>query len=117
MAYNQTFHITSDEYLSWYNIYRLMAKNLGVELKAVYIPSIVMADYNKKIGETLLGDKMHSMIFDNSKIKSVVPNFNCSVSFEEGVKEIISFYKSHPEFQKVDKEFDAIFDQMIADYV
>lgn len=117
MAYNQTFHITSDEYLSWYNIYRLMAKNLGVELKAVYIPSIVMADYNKKIGETLLGDKMHSMIFDNSKIKSVVPNFNCSVSFEEGVKEIISFYKSHPEFQKVDKELDAIFDQMIADYV
>lgn len=116
-AYNETFHITSDEYVSWYNIYRLMAKNLGVELKAMFIPSTVIGKYLPEFGEHLLGDKAHSMIFDNNKIKQVVADFNCTIPFEEGIKEIVNFYQSHPEWQNIDKELDAMYDKMIAEYV
>lgn len=115
-AYNEGFHITSDEWVSWFNIYRLMAKSLGVELKPVFIPSTVIARYRKELGEYLLGDKMHSMIFDNSKIKSLVPDFNCSIPYEKGVQEIAEFYQTHPEWQVVDKDLDASYDRMIEEY-
>ena len=114
-AINEAFHITNNELLSWNDIYRIMANEMGVEAKIVAIPSKFIAKYDKNIGDSLLGDKMYSMIFDNSKIKKLVPEFNPKISFYDGVKEMVTWYNK-PENQIVDEHFNSITEQMISDY-
>ena len=111
----EAFHITSDELTSWNRIYEIMAGHLNLEPKFVHVPSVKIAEYNKEIGENLLGDKAYSMVFDNSKIKKLVPEFSADISFEEGSKEIIEWYKN-PENQIVDEDLNKIFDKIIKKY-
>jgi len=115
-AIGDVFHITSDEWLSWDQIYQEVARAAGVEAKLVHIPSEVIARYDKNWGDGLLGDKMHSMIFDNSKIRRVVPDFKPKIPFSEGARQIVAWYLADPERQVVDAAFDARADQMIAEY-
>lgn len=113
-AMNDVFHITSDEWITWDRIYKIVGNAFGVEPKLVHIPSEIIARYLPEIGDGLLGDKMHSMIFDNAKIKAVVPEFGCKIPFEEGVKDVAAWYKSESAIKTVDIEVDKAFDQMIA---
>jgi nucleoside-diphosphate-sugar epimerase len=110
----EAFHITSDELLTWNQIYKMMADELGVQLNAVHIPSDFIAKYAPEHGAGLLGDKAHSVIFDNSKIKKLVPEFQCKIPFSEGVKEIITWYKNNPDWQVVNQEIDKKIDEIIA---
>lgn len=109
----EAFHITSDELLNWNQIYKMMADELEVPLRAIHIPSDFIAKYNPEHGAGLLGDKSHSVIFDNSKIKKLVPEFKCKIPFSEGVKEIISWYKNNPEWQVVDENINVSIDRII----
>lgn len=110
------FHITSDEWLTWNQINQLFAKELGVDISIVHVPSDVIAKYDTQIGDSLLGDKAHSMIFDNSKIKNIVPNFNCTIPFNQGVKEIVDWYMFDTTRQIIDSRIDNLFDTVIKDY-
>lgn len=113
-AMDEIFHITSDEWITWDRIFKLVGRAFGVEPKLVHIPSEIIASYLPELGAGLLGDKMHSMIFDNSKIKSVVPEFNCKISFKEGVKDVANWYLSGRANTNVDDHLNKIFDEMIA---
>jgi len=115
-AINNDFHLTSDEWLTWNQIYTLFAKELNVNPQLIHIPSEIIAKYVQEIGDGLLGDKAHSMIFDNSKIKSLVPEFEAKIPFSEGVKEIVSWHKNHPDSKEIDVELDRIMDRIIEDY-
>ena len=115
-AINNDFHITSDEWLTWNQIYKLFAKELNVDANLFYVPSNIIAKYDKDLGDGLLGDKMHSMIFDNSKIKSLVPEFNAKIQFGEGVKEIVSWYENFTMPERFDLELDRKMDNIINDY-
>jgi nucleoside-diphosphate-sugar epimerase len=114
-AIGDVFHITSDEWLSWNQIYQEIARAAGVEAKLVHIPSEVIARYDKGWGDGLLGDKSHSMIFDNSKIRRVVPDFNPKIPFSEGARQIVNWYLTDPKRQVVDDAFNALNDRMIAE--
>jgi len=115
-AIGEAFHITSDELLTWNQIYQMMADELGVKLNAVHIPSDFIAKYNPEHGAGLLGDKSHSVIFDNSKIKKMVPEFNCKIPFSVGVKEIVSWYKNNKEWQVVNEAINKNIDGIINAY-
>ena len=115
-AIGDTFHITSDEWLSWNQIYNYIARAAGVEAKLVHVPSEVIARYDSEWGDGLLGDKAHSMIFDNTKIRRLVPEFNPKISFAEGARQIVAWYQADPVRQVVDAEFDALNDLIIKDY-
>lgn len=112
-AFNTDFHITSDEWLTWDQIYRITGRAFGVEAKLVHVPSEIIACFLPEIADGLLGDKMHSMIFDNTKIKAVVPEFQCRISFEQGVNDIANWYKSGLADLTVDWEQDKITDRII----
>jgi nucleoside-diphosphate-sugar epimerase len=114
-AIGEIFHITSDEVLTWNSICATVAKAAGGELIPVHVASETLARYDKDWGDSLLGDKAHSVIFDNSKIRRLVPEFNPRISFEQGASEITAWYASHPEFQVVDAGFDGLLDRVIAD--
>lgn len=112
-AIGEIFHITSDEWLTWNQIANIIAEELGVKAKIVGVPSDVIARFDKEMGASLLGDKTHCMLFDNSKIKKLVPEFNCKISFTQGAKEIVSWYKENSEFQIIDKRIDQLFDDIL----
>lgn len=107
------FHITSDELLTWNQIYQMMANALGGTFKPVYIPSTTIAKADKEWGDSLLGDKTHSMIFDNTKIKTLVPEFECRIPFQVGAKQIADWYLSDSSLQVVDPKLDELIDYLI----
>lgn len=115
-AINEAFHITSNELLTWETIFRILAKELGVEPKLVYVPSKVIAEYDKRIGDSLLGDKTHSMIFNNSKIKAFVPEFQAEILFKEGAKEIVSWFEEDGKRQIIDEHINELMDKIIKNY-
>ena len=115
-AINEAYHITSDEWLSWDSIFRHMGSAMGIEPNLVHIPSDIIARYDQVFAEGLLGDKSHSMIFDNSKIKALVPDFAAEIPFEQGAKEIVAWYEADSARQKIDPYLNGLFDKMIQDY-
>jgi nucleoside-diphosphate-sugar epimerase len=115
-AIGEAFHITSDEWLSWNQIFARMGQALGVEPRLVHVPSELIAAYDAEIGAGLLGDKSNSMIFDNGKIKRLVPDFTCTIPFSRGVHEIVEWYSADPARQKVDQRMNALIDEIIAAY-
>ena len=106
-------HITSDEWLSWNQIFDLVARAAGTTAKIVHVPSDLIAAYDPNWGAGLLGDKTHSMIFDNSKIKRLVPEFNCAIPFARGAEEILAWYNADPARRKVDETFNLLCDRII----
>lgn len=116
-AIGENFHITGDEWLPWNQIFQLVADAAGVpEPKLVHIPSELITAYDPEWGAGLLGDKMHSMIFDNSKVKRVVSDYVARIPFSQGVREIIAWYDAEPERRVVNKDIDALMDKIIHNY-
>ncbi len=107
-------HITSDELLSWTQITHLLADAAGVEPRIVHVTSEAIAAADPDMGDGHLGDRSHSMIFDNAKVKSLVPAFQPIITFAEGAREIIDWYDAHPEKRVVDARLDALFDRLAA---
>ena len=94
------FHITSDEVLSWDQIYRLIAAAAGARGRSiVHVPSDAIAAVDPEWGAGLLGDKTHSVIFDNTKIRAVVPDYVCTVPFDAGAREIVAWHDADPARQ------------------
>ncbi len=112
-AVGDVFHITSDELLTWNQIYETVAKAAGVEAQLVHVPSDLIAAFDANLGAGLLGDKAHSMIFDNTKIKRLVPDFVSTTPFARGAEEILAWYDANPERQVVNQEMDTLMDRII----
>jgi nucleoside-diphosphate-sugar epimerase len=112
-AIGEAYHITSDEVLTWNQICGIFADALGVEANIVHIPSDFIHQFDKEWGEGLLGDKAHCMIFDNTKIKQINPEFQAKIPFREGAKEILFWYDEDPERRIVDSLLDSKMDEII----
>jgi nucleoside-diphosphate-sugar epimerase len=115
-AIGEAVHITSDEALTWNRIYQLVGRAAGVEPKLVHVPSELIAAYDAEWGVSLLGDKAHTMIFDNSKLKHLVPDFRARIPFEQGAREIVAWFDAHSANRPVDTELDRRIDRILAAY-
>jgi nucleoside-diphosphate-sugar epimerase len=113
-ALGEAVQITSDETLTWNQIYRCIARALNVPFNAVHVSSELLAatgPYDFTGG--LLGDKAVSVVFDNAKLKRLVPEFTATKRFDQGVKETVDYVLAHPELQFPDEEFDQWCDRLI----
>jgi nucleoside-diphosphate-sugar epimerase len=115
-AIGESFHLTSDEVLTWNQITEMIARAVGVEPRLVHIPSDVVAALDPQIGRELLGDKAHSLVFDNTKIKQFVPGFAATVPFAAGVARSVEWLEARPERQTVDGARDAAVDRILDAY-
>lgn len=116
-AIGQAFHITSDESVTWDQIYSIIADALGVRLNARHISS----EFLHAIGPydfegTLTGDKANTVVFDNSKLKRAVPGFTATVRADQGIRNTVGYVLAHPECQREDPDFDSWCDRVIAAY-
>jgi nucleoside-diphosphate-sugar epimerase len=112
-AIGEAFHITADFYYSWDQIALELGRALGVKAEIIHVPSDTIAAYDPDLGAGLLGDKTHCMIFDNSKVKALVPDFECRISFPQGADEIVAWFEAEPSRQTIDPKFDALTDRLI----
>ncbi|MDE7133286.1 MAG: SDR family oxidoreductase [Lachnospiraceae bacterium] len=116
-AIGEAVQITSDETLTWNQIYRAIADALGVELRACYVSSAFLATSAPESWDlrgALLGDKSNSVVFDNTKLKRLVPDYTATVRFDQGVRMTVDYVLNHPECQREDLEFDRWCDRVIA---
>jgi nucleoside-diphosphate-sugar epimerase len=112
----EAFHITSEDFLTWDQIAHALAAALGVSANIVHVPSDAIAAADPGWGASLLGDKSHSMVFDNSKLRSVVPGWRATIPFEQGAREIVDWYLGDPSRQVADEKLDAIMDKLAAGF-
>lgn len=115
-AIGEAVHITSDESVTWNAAYDTIGRILGKEVKKVHIASEFLASCEPRFEGELLGDKANSVVFDNTKIKRLVPGFIAAVRFDQGVKRTIEYVLAHEECRIADPEFDTWCDKVIHAY-
>jgi nucleoside-diphosphate-sugar epimerase len=115
-ALGEAYHITSDEVMSWNQIYKVVAEAAGCEMNAVRIPSDFIIRVVPEHKGRLWGDKSESAIFDNSKIKSLVPNFKATIPFREGIRQTLDWFEADPSRQLIRPETTAMMDRIIGAY-
>ena len=114
-AVGEIVQITSDEALTWNDIFKATANALGVEFKPYYVSTKFMeaCAYADGMMDGLWGDKSHSVVFDNSKLKRLTPGYQATMTFSEGVRRTVAYMLAHPETQQENPEFDAWCDRVI----
>lgn len=115
-AIGHAFHITSDEVLTWDQIYRTIADAVGVEPQIVYISSHFIAGVEPEMYGSLLGDKSWSAVFDNTKIKRFVPTFKAEIPFREGIRRTVQGFAQNESRRRVDESVNARMDRILSAY-
>jgi len=116
-AIGEAFQIMSDEQLTWTQVYECVGKALHVTVKPYYVASeflAAVAPAEWDFEGNLIGDKSVTVCFDCSKLKRVVPGFQATTRFDEGVRRCVEHILAHPELQVDDPEFDVWCDKVIA---
>lgn len=113
-ALGEAYHITNEFPYSWNQIYTELGRAAGVEPDLVHVASQTIAAVHPAWGPPLLGDKAHSMIFDNSKVSALVPEFAPTIEFSEGARQIVEWYDADPDRRQVDAELDKVIDRLCA---
>jgi nucleoside-diphosphate-sugar epimerase len=113
-AIGEAVQITSDETLTWNQIYGIIASVLNRPLNAVHVSSDFLdaaGPYSFMGG--LVGDKANSVVFDNTKLKRLVSGFTARVRFDQGIRDTLDYVLNHAECQKEDPDFDRWCDRII----
>jgi nucleoside-diphosphate-sugar epimerase len=115
-AIGHAFHITTDEVLTWDQLYRTVAEAVGVEAHIVHIPSDFLVACIPGMEGTLIGDKSVSVVFDNTKIKRFVPDYVATTSFAQGIRRSLAWFDADPKRKLIDENENAIWDKLISGY-
>jgi nucleoside-diphosphate-sugar epimerase len=113
-ALGSAVHLTGDEVLTWDAIAHALAAALGVVPDLVHVASETIARVLPDLGPGLLGDKAHSVVFDNTRVKRLVPGWEAVIPFADGAREIVEWHLADPRRQTVRPELDAGFDALVA---
>ncbi len=116
-AIGHAFHITSDEVLTWDQIYQTIAEALGVEANIVHISSDFIAQKAPHLAGSLLGDKSWSVVFDNRKIKTFVPGFQAVIPFRDGIRRTAAWFDADKKRRRVDAAVNREMDQILKAYL
>lgn len=113
-AIGEAVHITSDEALPWNQIYACIADALGVRPNLLHVTSEALIARKPELSGPLLGDKAHSVVFDNSKLKRLVPGWRATIRFDQGSRRSVDYLRANPELQRPGPEWDAFIDSLSA---
>jgi nucleoside-diphosphate-sugar epimerase len=112
-AIGHSFHITSDEILTWNQIYEIIGEALGVAPNIVHIPTDFISQFGEDLKGPLMGDRAWSVIFDNTKIKRFVPGFQATIYFAAGIRQTIAWFQEEESRREVDTQSEATIDRIV----
>ena len=112
-AFGEDFHVTSDEAITWTQIHEIIARAAGAAPRLAYVPAKVIAEVDPDWGASLLGDKTHSKVFDNSKIKRLAKGYKAAIPFAKGAAEQIAWHDADAARRAVDAELNATMDRVL----
>src|SRR5580658_3337473 len=115
-ALGHAFHITSDEVLTWDQLFRIVGSAVGIEPRLVHIPSDFVAACLPEKQGTLIGDKSVSVVFDNTKIKRFVPSYQATTTFAQGIRQSLAWFDADPSRKQIDHMANATLDKLISTY-
>jgi nucleoside-diphosphate-sugar epimerase len=115
-TFGEAFHITSDDALTWNQIATILGDAAGMTPDIVHVPSDAIASADPEWGAALLGDSAHSMIFDNSKLRTVVPEYVATIKFEQAARDIVRWHDENPSRQRVNAALDAVMDTLATQF-
>jgi nucleoside-diphosphate-sugar epimerase len=115
-AIGQDFHITSEESLTWNQIYELVGRAAGAEPMILHVPSDAIVASDPEQEGNLWGDKSYSTVFDNDKLRSLVPGFKATVPFSAGIQETIAWFDADPRRQEIDHAANERWDRLVRVY-
>ena len=107
------YTITGESAPTWDQVYTWLGRAAGVEPQLVHVASETIAKELPDSGPGLVGDKAHSMLFDTTKLRRIVPEFRTTIPYAEGARREVAWYDAHPEAQKVNEDLDAAFDRLV----
>jgi nucleoside-diphosphate-sugar epimerase len=107
------YTITGESAPTWDQVYTWLGRAAGVEPQLVHVASEAIAKELPDSGPGLVGDKAHSMLFDTTKLRRIVPEFRTTIPYAEGARREVAWYDAHPEAQKVNEDLDAAFDRLV----
>jgi nucleoside-diphosphate-sugar epimerase len=110
----EAYTITGDDVLTWDQIYTLLGMAAGAEPRLVHVASERINAADPEWGEGLLGDKAYSMVFDNTKLRTIVPDYVATIPFEQGAREIVAWHDEDPARRTVDERLNATVDRLLA---
>ena len=113
-AIGNAYTITSDSAPTWNQVYEWLARAAGARARLVHVASETIAKAVPELGPGLVGDKAHSMVFDTSKLRALVPEFTTTIPYSVGAERAIAWFDAHQEAQVVDRELDIRFDELIS---
>jgi len=109
----EAVHITSDDVLAWNQIALILGAAAGAEPDIVHVTSDAIAAADPDWGAALLGDSAHSMVFDTTKLRCLVPDYAPRVTLETAARQIVAWHDDDPSRQQVDGDLDALMDQLV----
>jgi nucleoside-diphosphate-sugar epimerase len=115
-AVGEAFHITSDDAPTWEEIHRILGRAAGARPQLVHVPSELIAAFDPEWGASLLGDKTHSKVFDNSKIRRLVPDYCAAIPYARAAEEQIAWYDADERRRVVDDATNATIDRILEHY-
>jgi nucleoside-diphosphate-sugar epimerase len=115
-ALGHAFHITTDEVLTWNQIYETIGDALGVEAHIVHISSEFIASVVPHFTGSLIGDKAWSVVFDNSKIKMFVPDYQAVIPFREGIRRTLAWFDADEKRKRIDENVNQEMERILAAY-
>jgi nucleoside-diphosphate-sugar epimerase len=112
-AEGNAYTITGDSAPTWDQVYTWLGRAAGAEPTLVHVASETIAKELPDHGPGLVGDKAHSMVFDTTKLRRLVPEFATTIPYAEGARRVLAWYDAHPEAQETDEALDAAFDRLV----
>ena len=97
-------------------IYKILADSLGREAKIVHIASDFICKIEPSFTGTLLADKAESVIFDNTKIKTFVPEFKAIIPFATGIKRTLNWLDENPKRKIINADKNAKIERVLKAY-
>ncbi|MCF7915583.1 MAG: SDR family oxidoreductase [Spirochaetaceae bacterium] len=115
-AVGEAFHITSDEALTWDQVHHILGMKLGRPVQIVHMPADYICERYPEFTGPLKGDKIHTALFDNSKIKRLVPAFRCTTPFHLGIEASLQRLKKNPEENIINEDLNSKLDDLLKRY-
>ncbi|GAB3598926.1 hypothetical protein GCM10027408_16960 [Microbacterium tumbae] len=113
LAYGDTFQITSDFVYTWNEIYAILGRAAGAEPRIRYATSAAIEQAAPERAGQLRGDMAHSVVFDNTKIRRLVPDFAPTIALHRSAIEIVEWHDAHPELKRVDSAMEELYERLL----